>query len=92
MSEEPHVQQEIQLIAIDDPRDIQWVKCFNGKTLFVPDVVSLIKKGRRFGVADPKTGQLTAVTYVDDNTIKTIGDDTTSNNLKSLPVFDPYST
>ena len=89
---EPHVQQLIQIIAIDDPRDIQFVKCLNGKTLWVPTVVQLIKRGRGFGVADPNTGQLTAVTYEDDNTIKTIGDETTGNNLQKLPAFDPYST
>jgi hypothetical protein len=92
MSEEPHVQQLIQIIAIDDPRDIAFVKCLNGKTLIVQDVVKLIKRGRGFGVADPDTGQLTAVTYVDENTIKTIGDSTEGNNLQKLPVFDPYST
>ena len=85
----PNKQQTIQIIAIDNPRDIAAVKTLNGNVLSVPTVVRMMKAGRDFSVVDPQTHQITAVTFVDDNTIKTIGDETQGNNLKHLETFDP---
>lgn len=86
---QPHKQQTIQIIAIDNPKNICAVKTLNGSVLSVPTVVKMMKQGRDFSVVDPETHQITAVTFVDDNTIKTIGDSEEGNNLKKLETFDP---